>query len=381
MKNRKLFMIIGIAAIISSACLCSGLNSYVERLPFNLKDLYPEQIATSIVEQLPVLETQVVEQFQQLKPGTDQVEPSSQLEEPQSGLQNLKSYHSQLVIELTGEDENGNTISETNRFIHEIIRDQQASHTVIINESKGKISQWNEIFAIDGDTFLLSSDSSGAGASCVLISGPNGVTNELNNINLILPTEMITDVGNGNLVKKGETVNGIKTDHFGVNQAAISGALITSGKTDFWISQADSELLVRMIGKGVGEMTSMTIGAQITGDIIWQYDLLDVNQIKEIVVPQACLDAAQDIQKDIPILENAEELTIFGQIISYKTQDKAEDVVNFYKTQMDNNGYALTNNLSFSGLYNLTFSKDGKNINIAISNENEGGSLIIILKE
>ena len=381
MKNRKLFVIIGIAAILSSACLCGGLNSYVERLPFNLKDLYPEQIATAIVEQLPVLETQVVEQFQQIKPGTDQVEPNSQLEEPQSGLQNLKSYHSQLVIELTGEDENGNIISETNRFIHEIIRDQQASHTVIINESKGKIYQWNEIFSIDGNTFLLSSGSSEAGASCVLISGPNGITNELNNINIILPTEMITDVGNGNLVKKGELVNGIKTDHFGVDQAAISGALITAGKTDLWISQADSELLVRMIGKGEGEMTSMTVGAQITGDIIWQYDLLDVNQIEEIVVPQACLDAAQDIQKDVPILENAEELTVFGQIISYKTQDNAEDVVNFYKTQMDNNGYSLTNDLSFSGLYNLTFSKDGKNINIAISNENEGGSLIIILKE
>jgi hypothetical protein len=175
-------------------------------------------------------------------------------------------------------------------------------------------------------------------------------------------------------------INGIKTDHFSLNNAAILGALITSGKTDVWFAQNEG-FLVRTIGRGEGEMTSMTIGAQVTGNIIWQYDLLNVNTLEEIVVPNICLEASLDIRNDMPILDNSDELSIFGQIIGYKTSENSENVVNFYKTEMSDKGYSITSDLSYSGLYNLTFTKDGMNVNISISADDDGGSSIIIIKE
>lgn len=383
MKNSKVLILIGISMILSSACLCGGLNSIVDRLPFNLDDQFPEQIATAIVEQLPDLATQASDQLQQLTPETEQsnqVDPNSQMGNEQSGLDNLDSYHSQLVIELTGEDENGNSVNETNRFIQEIIRDQQASKIIVINESNGEISQRLEIYSIDGNTYMLNSNNSKTELSCILMSDPNNIGEEMSTLDLIPPNEMITDIEGGDLVAKGEKINGIMTNHFSLENGAVFGTLVTSGNSDLWKAQ-DGDYLVRAIGKGEGEMVSMIIGGQITGEIVWQYDLLDVNKLEEIVVPQICLETSEEIQKDIPILDNAEELSIFGQIISYKTSDNTENVVNFYKSEMVNYGYSLTSDLSFAGTYNLIFSKDGSNVNIAITTEDTGGSSVIIIKE
>ena len=54
MKNRKLLLVVIITAVISTACLCGALNSILDRLPLDLGNQSPEQIATAIFEQIPI---------------------------------------------------------------------------------------------------------------------------------------------------------------------------------------------------------------------------------------------------------------------------------------------------------------------------------------
>ena len=191
---------------------------------------------------------------------------------------------------------------------------------------------------------------------------------------------MFTNLENAKLIQTDEMVNGIKSDHYQVNNVSLSDSIVTSEPADIWVAQ-DGGYVVRFTGKGEGVTTSLTVGASVTGEITWQYELTDINQISTIEIPQICLDTSQNAQQDLPILDNPVELNVLGQIITYKSTESSEQAANFYKEKMTNLGYDLTSDLSYSGLYNFIFVKDGKNVNISIFDEDNGGSSIMIIKE
>jgi hypothetical protein len=380
MKNHKYVLLVLITAIISTACLCGALNSITDRLPFDLNNQSPEQIATAIMGQLPDLATQVIGEPQQLTAVPDRAGTDSQFDNLQDNLDTLQSYRSQLVIELNGKDENENSINETNRFLQEIINAEQSSHLAILNESNGTITQNIEVFSIGSDYYFLDASKNETGLSCAIMTDTLIVGQMMDSFNMIQTAEMFNDFENGNLIQSDEMVNGIKTDHYQVSNVSLSSSIVTADPADVWVAQ-DGGFIVKFIGKGQGETTSLTVGAIVTGEITWQYDLTDINQILTIDIPQICLDASQNAQQDLPILDNPVELNVFGQILSYKTTVSSEQAANFYKEKMANSGYVLTSDLSYSGLFNFIFTKDGKNVNISIFEEDNGGSSILIIKE
>ncbi|HZK61290.1 MAG TPA: hypothetical protein VFC41_04385 [Anaerovoracaceae bacterium] len=380
MKNRKLVLLVIITAVISTACLCGALNSIVDRLPLNLTNQSPEQIATAIFEQVPDLATLAVGELQLLTPVADSAGSDSQFDNFSGSLDNLQSYRSQLVIDLNGKDENGDSINETNRFLQEINNDQKSSHLAILNESNGNITQNIEVYSNESNYYFLDVSKKESGLSCSIMTDTLGIGEMMNNFNLIQSSEMFKGLENGELIQADEMVNGIKSDHYQISNVSLSNSIVTKDPADVWVAQ-DGGYVVRFIGKGEGVTTSLTVGATVTGEITWQYELTDINQISAIEIPQICLDATQNAQQDLPILDNPVELNVLGQIISYKSTESSEQAANFYKEKMSNLGYAITSDLSYSGLYNLIFTKDGKNVNISIFDEDDGGSSIMIIKE
>ena len=380
MKNRKLLLVVIITAVISTACLCGSLNSILDRLPLDLGNQSPEQIATAIFEQIPDLATRAVGELQQLTPVAISTELNSQSDNFSGSLENLQSYRSQLVIDLNGKDENGDSINETNRFLQEVINDQQLSHLAILNESNGNISQNIEVYSDESNYYFIDVSKKESGLSCSIMTDTLGLGEMMNNFNLIQSSEMFTNLENAKLIQADEMVNGIKSDHYQVNNVSLSDSIVTSEPADIWVAQ-DGGYVVRFTGKGEGVTTSLTVGASVTGEITWQYELTDINQISTIEIPQICLDTSQNAQQNLPILDNPVELNVLGQIITYKSTESSEQAANFYKEKMSNLGYDLTSDLSYSGLYNFIFIKDGKNVNISIFDEDNGGSSIMIIKE
>ena len=380
MKNRKLILLVIIPAVISTACLCGALNSIVDRLPLNLSNQSPEQIATAIFEQIPDLATQAVGELQQLTPVALPTNSISQSDNISDSMGNLQSYRSQLVIDLNGKDENGDSINETNRLLQEVINDQELSHLAILNESNGNISQNIEVYSNESNYYFIDVSKKESGLSCSIMTDTLGLGEMLNNFNLIQSAEMFTNLENAKLIQADEMVNGVKSDHYQVSNVSLSDSIVTKDPADIWVAQ-DGGYVVRFTGKGEGVTTSLTVGATVTGEMTWQYELTDINQISAIEIPQICLDASQNAQQDLPILDNPVELNVLGQIITYKSTESSEQAANFYKEKMSNLGYDLTSDLSYSGLYNFIFIKDGKNVNISIFEEDDGGSSIMIIKE
>ena len=185
MKNRKILLLVIITAIISTACLCGSLNSLIDRLPLNLGDQSPEQIATAIFEQIPDLATLAVEDLQQSTPAAVPTESTSQSDNFSGSMENLQSYRSQLVIELNGKDENGDSINETNRFLQEVINDQQLSHLAILNESNGNISQNIEVYSDESNYYFIDVSKKESGLSCSIMTDTLGLGEMMNNFNLI----------------------------------------------------------------------------------------------------------------------------------------------------------------------------------------------------
>lgn len=380
MKNRKIILLVIIPAVISTACLCGALNSIVDRLPLNLSNQSPEQIATAIFEQIPDLATQTVGDLQQLTPIALPTESISQSENFSGSMGNLQSYRSQLVIDLNGKDENGASINETNRFLQEVINDLELSHLAILNESNGIISQNIEVYSDESNYYFIDVSKKESGLSCSLMTDTLGLGEMMNNFNLIQSSEMFTSLENAKLIQADEMVNGIKSDHYQINSVSLSDSIVTKDPADIWVAQ-DGGYVVRFTGKGEGVTTSLNMGATVTGEITWQYELTDINQISVIEIPQICLDASLNPQQDLPILDNPVDLNVLDQIITYKSTESSEQAANFYKEKMSNLGYDLTSDLSYSGLYNFIFIKDGKNVNISIFEEDNGGSSIMIIKE
>ena len=185
MKNRKLLLVVIITAVISTACLCGSLNSILDRLPLDLGNQSPEQIATAIFEQIPDLATRAVGELQQLTPVAISTELNSQSDNFSGSLENLQSYRSQLVIDLNGKDENGDLINETNCFLQEIINDQNLSHLAILNESNGNISQNIEVYSDESNYYFIDVSKKESGLSCSIMTDTLGLGEMMNNFNLI----------------------------------------------------------------------------------------------------------------------------------------------------------------------------------------------------
>ena len=112
-------------------------------------------------------------------------ELNSQSDNFSGSLENLQSYRSQLVIDLNGKDENGNSINETNCFLQEIINDQNLSHLAILNESNGNISQNIEVYSDESNYYFIDVSKKESGLSCSIMTDTLGLGEMMNNFNLI----------------------------------------------------------------------------------------------------------------------------------------------------------------------------------------------------
>jgi hypothetical protein len=215
--------------------------------------------------------------------------------EANKGLSELDSYRINLKFSMEGKNADGKDQSGTVDMRIEVnnVNKQQhvkfsATGPAFEDAENGMTSFDADMFTMDGTSYILADmpDTGNTGPKC--ISFPGG-DQEMP----MDPNELVKGLEGTELVKKGETVNGVVTDRYSIDEKSKAFGdvkTVESAKGNIWIAQ-EGGYLVKLDAEVVGKDA-----ADLEGTFMITYDLQDVNKIETIELPEACANAIDSSQ-------------------------------------------------------------------------------------
>lgn len=288
----------------------------------------------------------------------------SVLGELNNGLDALKSYRMKWVMQWDGKDKDSKAVKGNFSLFQEYIAATKDQHMQWDSSKDGKSEERFEMFNI-GQDFYMYSPQKADGEKCVAGSG-EGMEGSV-----IEPWDFFGSMSNAKLVKKGETINGILTDHYQVDEKTAGLSGITSGTGDVWVAQ-DGKYTVKYSGKFSGK--GALFAAEMTdGTISWNYDLTDVNKVNAITPPADCKKPGTTL----PLPDDATEKSSIIGMTMFKTKMDVPAVMAFYKTKLAALGYKVSSENTLGGVGTLTMTKDKLSATIMVSDDNGVRQVII----
>ncbi len=167
----------------------------------------------------------------------------------------------------------------------------------------------------------------------------------------------------GRLVERGVTVDGVRTDHYALDQTNFGAGLglgtIATAQGDAWVS-TDYGVVIRYQARFEGQ--ELVIAGGEAGVLEMAFDLTDLNQPIVITAPEEFQAA---MPEDIPMLDDAAEVSAMMGMVTYKTARSVDEVSAFYDAQMPLRGW--TKEGGFGGM--STFSKGDQTAQVIIVEE------------
>ena len=208
-----------------------------------------------------------------------------------------------------------------------------------------------------------------ATAPCTPISGLEEQMSDL----LLIPESFIQSVKIGELLESNVTVNEIAADLYTVETAGLQTNAAVFEDGEVWIAR-DGGYVVRFTGTAKSDDGSQQSAA--SAEVEWVYNLLDAEQMNDIALPAECLNPQQAVN-DIPLPNSAVNQQSFGGIVTFTTPDQPEDTANFYRQALPPLGWEITDDLDTGGVIMLTAQKDDLDLQVMITPENNGSSVIL----
>ena len=212
--------------------------------------------------------------------GTPQAKPVSISE----GLASLNSYTTKLSINSTGPDPK-NSSSMTFDTQRSKEKDAQVTNITSIAVKDGKPSPDNSnsvIYRIGDD------QCSGSGEEW---SYSSMAPSEAETMDMVMSMFSFTPAIDNPVFVAAEKVNGVATNHFSFKVKGLgskSGANVTMNKGDYWLA-TDGQYIVKY------SLSTETVVDPKTNvshlEIL--FEVKDINQPVNVVLPQGCLDAAK----------------------------------------------------------------------------------------
>jgi len=132
------------------------------------------------------------------------------------------------------------------------------------------------------------------------------------------------------LIAESESVNGMTAAHYHV-ESDTAGMLI---KGDFWITPE---------GILIKSTSSMDISSEGNSMITeTSIELDQINQIAPFAVPASCTQVADTMMGSLPTVDDVQNLLMDESLMSYSTSMPMSDVIDFYKTELANQGYTVS---------------------------------------
>lgn len=160
------------------------------------------------------------------------------------------------------------------------------------------------------------------------------------------------------------------------------------------IAEASGELYVAKEGNYVihmemvlaGEEFEATLGTEDQvmdeGRMEITFDMRDVNEPFTIEIPAEAL-ASGSLPEDIPVPEDAEELSNAFGMITYKTTRTPAEMNEYYKTELSRLGWTEVSAAEYSGVFMLEYSREGRTASVNINADEDSGktSVLIMIQE
>jgi hypothetical protein len=297
------------------------------------------------------------------------------------GLDKLDSYKMIYSITIDGVDENSKPTKQNMKLVQEIVKSKDSSHLFMQGDGFDlEIMGSNvgpdgvDIFQIGKAGYMLIPSKDNTAPSCIsYTSDKPAIDTSL----LLTPESMVGDLQTQALIERGKSINGIRTDHYQVQNSVLSFGTVTAETGEMWVSQ-DNGYLVRYSGMADGEFTLTT--AMVKGRATFAYDLTNVNLLTEITLPESCRLATVAIQ-DLPVPANATEQGTFAGIFTFSSPDTPKVVAAFYRKQLVVKGWKVTSDTDMGTVAMLSISKDTRKFQIMIGpGTNNVGTSVVVTK-
>jgi hypothetical protein len=293
----------------------------------------------------------------------------------------LTSYRSKTSIVTTGVKD-GQDVRESIEFSVEYTKDPLMEHVVMSGtnvDSTGAESL--EMYNTADTTYMRMGDQ--------WMSMPASEDNQIGQ-SLVTPADMLeTTCG---WQKENDTeINGIAVEHYTATKARIlscSGMGLledTSGLTD-----AGGELYVAKDGNYVAQMDlfyegtdlGLTLGNEDEsvqqGRVEIHSEMSDVNQPFTIQIPEEAVSSGA-LPEDIPVPDDAQDVSNLFGMITFNSPSSAQDVADYYRAQMPENGWTQTSDEDLSGMFMLEYTKDSGTATLMINTDSDTGQTSVMI--
>jgi len=299
-----------------------------------------------------------------------------QIENVQAGLDKLDSYRMNYNMTVTGKDAKGAEAKQELKLLQETIKSKESLRTswTGLGMSADKSASAFDMYQIGKTSYILTLVKDNPKGTCMSFSSDKPAFDKSQ---LITPAELMAGVQSDNLVARGETVNGVKADHYKLKKANLGFGVATSQVGDVWVAQ-DGGYLVKFLGQAEGDFSLSA--DQIKGMVVWDYNLTEINKLKEILLPAECT-ASAGAMADLPVPSNALEKSSFGEIITFNSPDAPKAVADFYRKELPAKGWKIANDSDLGPVVMLTIQKDTRKFSLMITpGTGDKGTSVVITK-
>jgi hypothetical protein len=176
----------------------------------------------------------------------------------------------------------------------------------------------------------------------------------------------------------GETVNGLRTQHYRLELspaeiAAIAQGEVTDVHSEVWIAD-ESGLPAFVVRYQMGWTGNVPSGEGQTGTVEWTYDIYDVNAPITITAPEN----AGGLPEDIPAYTGpTSDFFSMEGLISFSTTDDVATVADFYRQELAAQGWTLSSDEDLSGTIMQSWEKAGRQLQVMINTQDGTTSVML----
>jgi hypothetical protein len=298
------------------------------------------------------------------------------------GVTDLNSYRSTIDLSWQGTLTNGQEITAAMSMFIEYVREPKGQHISIFGTSLAaqgfSADEPLEMYIIGDKTYMYVMGS--------WMQAPSSEGSEgLGDTFLMTSDEVLRGAKNSKYEGR-ETVNGAETKHYsfdekGLNATELAGSKVDQVQGDIWIAVNGNYVVkmdATMVGTDMGVPGVTSSETLANGSMRMVMDVTDVNKSFTIEVPSEAVQAGQP-PEDIPLPDDAAGLTNLMGMISYTTAKTAQEMHDFYKAEMPNNGWTEASDQAFGDMFMLEYSKDGSKASITITTDSQSGKTSVLI--
>ena len=289
------------------------------------------------------------------QPPVDEPLATIELNSVENGLDALDSY--KLTFNMTFEgEENGQKKTGNMTSVEEVVKNPPAKHFVVTGMGMsaaglgGAGAETFEMIQIGDKQYMK------VGDQCLMAgqADQSALQSTLN------PADLFGSL-RGEKVLGKETVNGIPTTHYIVNETGGNILGYTQSRTEAWVAE-DGKFVVKALFEATGK-DQFFGNSQTDGTVRWSYELSEVNAPIKIEAPADC-----GLGEDVPVLPDATNQVSMGGTTNYNTSKSLEEVVAFYEKELADRGWTKNDQgqLSADNMAQLAFTKDKSTLRLMI---------------